>query len=637
MNRTLVILLVALLFAGAIPARPGNSVEVRHRSEMARRRHKRHLSRAQSSHPSGMNSLTSMRRLTLPSPLTNAYFGRSVANAGDVNGDGYDDVIVGAFQIGKAYIYFGGPAMDTIPDVILSGPHFFGHVVSSAGDVNGDGYDDVIVSDGGVSNAFIFFGGAAMDSIPDVVLNVPAYSVSAAGDVNGDGYDDVIVGLAGTQIGGAQIYFGGPSMDNTPDVVIQVPTLAFFGTSVSSAGDINGDGYPDVIVGSGDAPNGRAYIFFGGATMDGIADVILSGHNGDTGFGQSVSRAGDVNGDGYDDVIIGAGNPYTPGHAYIYFGGSPMDTLADVTMTDSVTSHDFGESVSYAGDVNGDGYDDVIVGADGGPYDAGHAFIYFGGTSIDTTADVILTGETGLAFGSWVNSAGDVDGDGLADLVVGAVDEYWSPHSGSAYVYISSTPLPIQLASFSGTVLPGDHVRLDWTTLSETDNYGFEVQRKRAQEADFTMVPGSFVPGHGTTNEPHSYSFIDSTVAPGEWRYRLKILDLDSSFRYTDPISVSLLTGVSEQDIPVEFSLQQNYPNPFNPTTVINYALPRNSRVTLTVFDLLGRQVEQLVDQQQVAGYHGVTFHADGLAGGMYFYRLQTDNFTAVKKLILMR
>ena len=219
-------------------------------------------------------------------------------------------------------------------------------------------------------------------------------SVSTAGDVNGDGYCDVVVGAYhnsanGTFAGRSYIYFGGTSMDSIADVTMTGDTAYdWFGVSVSTAGDVNGDGYSDVIIGAkqnnfGGHYAGRSYIYFGGTSMDNIADVIMTGETADDYFGCSVSTAGDVNGDGYSDVIVGAtqydaiGN--NPGRSYIYFGSTSMDNIADVIMTGESADDFFGYSVSTAGDVNGDGYTDVIIGArfnDSGGNDAGSAYIY---------------------------------------------------------------------------------------------------------------------------------------------------------------------------------------------------------------------------------------------------------------------
>ena len=150
---------------------------------------------------------------------------------------------------------------------------------------------------------------------------------------------------------------------------------------------------------AGGVDAGRAYIYFGGASMNNTADVTLTGAAANDYFGTSVSTAGDLNGDGYSDVIVGANfndaGGADAGRAYIYFGGASMNTTADVTLTGAAAGDYFGWSVSTAGDVNGDGYSDVIVGAylnDAGGADAGRAYIYFGGASMDNTADVILTG-----------------------------------------------------------------------------------------------------------------------------------------------------------------------------------------------------------------------------------------------------
>jgi hypothetical protein len=227
----------------------------------------------------------------------------TVANAGDLNGDGFADIIVGAAgkdtglaDVGKAYIFFGGHGMDGVPDIELVGTEQF------------EGFGS---------------------------------SVAGAGDLNGDGYDDVIVGApdndAGADTGGrACIFYGGPVMDNTADVMITgtIKNQAL-GISVSGAGDLNGDGYDDIIVGGHGTSPGWANIYFGGAAMDNAADVCLVGNGGT--FGDPVAGVEDVNGDGYDDVMIGEGSLNAGGshigRAYIYYGGTAMNTTPDVTFT----------------------------------------------------------------------------------------------------------------------------------------------------------------------------------------------------------------------------------------------------------------------------------------------------------------
>ncbi|MBI5471478.1 MAG: T9SS type A sorting domain-containing protein [Ignavibacteriae bacterium] len=202
--------------------------------------------------------------------------------------------------------------------------------------------------------------------------------------------------------------------------------------------------------------------------------------------------------------------------------------------------------------------------------------------------------------------------------------------------------LPVQLSSFSGSVTAQRHVLLKWRTLSEINNYGFFVQRRTESVEPWSEVPNSFVAGHGTTNMPHDYTFTDAGVSAGDWQYRLRQVDLDGAIHFSEPIQVNLVTGVVEATAPSEFSLHQNYPNPFNPSTVIRYALPVDARVTLEVYDMLGRQVAVLVDAQTTAGYHDVSFDATNLASGFYTYRLHSDagdknNLVLARKLMVLK
>jgi hypothetical protein len=388
-------------------------------------------------------------------------YGYSVSTAGDVNGDGYDDIIIGApnndaagIDAGRAYIYFGGINVNSLADVILSGEaaeNFFGISVSAAGDVNGDGYSDVIIGAYGNNSysgrAYVYLGGSVMNNVADLIMTGDAsdnfgLSVSGAGDVNGDGYSDVLVGAYGynSLTGRANIFFGGSSMDNIIDVTFNGEnTNNYFGLSVSTAGDLNGDGFSDIVIGAKryNSFTGKAYVYFGGSSMDNIADLTITGESSGILFGESVSTAEDVNGDGYCDMIIsassyGGGN----GRAYLYFGGSAMDNSPDVIMS-GTTLTNFGNSVSNAGDVNGDGYSDVIIGEKLAYLSAtGRAYIYLGGAAMNNTVDHTLTGEAASNyFGASVSGAGDVNGDGYSDVMAGAYGYNGSTGRSSLYMF----------------------------------------------------------------------------------------------------------------------------------------------------------------------------------------------------------
>jgi hypothetical protein len=350
-----------------------------------------------------------------------AYLGSSVDCAGDVNGDGYADVIIGAplfnngsFYGGRVFVYSGSETgLNDTPDWFFDGDidsDYFGFSVSTAGDVNGDGYDDVIIGAKGYSNgqneegrAYIFLGSASGLSQTPVWITESdqaqtgfGYSVSTAGDVNSDGYDDVIVGsfyyiYGAKNHGNGFVYLGSADGVATSPVVILDSGVSMdsFGTAVSNAGDVNGDGFADVIVGAPAGDNtqlkGRSYVYYGMA--NGISEIpawIAESTATSSGFGVAVASAGDVNNDGYSDVIVGAPNSGSR-RVYVFLGSDDgLSPVADWTVVSSVANSSFGSAVDSAGDVNGDSYSDVIIGA---PMDnsRGAAFVYHGAASDEPT------------------------------------------------------------------------------------------------------------------------------------------------------------------------------------------------------------------------------------------------------------
>ena len=419
-----------------------------------------------------------------------AYYGASVSVAGDVNGDGYDDVICGASgldsglgdQQGGAYVYYGSASgLSTVADWSFlpdKAQTLFGTSVGTAGDVNKDGFDDVIVgapryNTGEGPNqgrVYVFYGSdKGLHLTPDSDSHQRPESwrlwlfSGNSGDVNKDGFDDVIVGAPSYTVdqtweGRVFIYPGSKDgLSKTAWTLDGNNDYSRFGASVSKAGDINNDGYDDVIVGGFQygypATKGGAFVYYGSAT--GVVTSTATakawsslGTQTDARYGSSVAAAGDVNRDGYDDIAVAEslyddGATENVGRVFVFYGSElGPSSSADWVLTGENASEGLGP-VASAGDVNKDSYDDLIVGGSG--YNpsatlsaAGRARIYFGSSQglAKSASWTVSGGQESGRFGNAVRSAGDVDNNGYVDIIVG---EYYydgtSTDEGRAHVY----------------------------------------------------------------------------------------------------------------------------------------------------------------------------------------------------------
>lgn len=348
--------------------------------------------------------------------------GGQLAGIGDVNGDGYNDWAIGSQiaalyetseMVGKVFIYFGGTDLidQQKPDITFTGENDgdrFGCSVSGAGDFNKDGYDDIIIGacqsnaesvwgSYGPGRAYIFFGNQQMDAEPDIILNG----------------------------------------ENDQD---------FFGLSVSAAGDVDNDGFDDVLVGAplwtDEQYNylGRAYLFLGNNLNDNNADMVLTGKKEDGYLGMPLAFAGDINDDGYSDILIGvtgsiveekgqfSSNTNHTGSVFLLLGGSEPDSIPDVTFSGEGAADMFGAAMTGAGDLNGDGFDDIIIsgpGNDSVAENAGKAYFFYGGNETDSIADFELSGtEDQKYFAYNITNCGDFDGDENNDFLFTVLDYY---------------------------------------------------------------------------------------------------------------------------------------------------------------------------------------------------------------------
>ena len=190
--------------------------------------------------------------------------------------------------------------------------------------------------------------------------------------------------------------------------------------------------------------------------------------------------------------------------------------------------------------------------------------------------------------------------------------------------------MPVELASFTANVV-GSDVQLNWRTETEVNNYGFEVER-----ASFSTPPGQevwekigFVQGHGNSNSPKDYSFIDKEVKSGKCSYRLKQIDNDGKFEYFGIAAVDFSSK--------EFELNQNYPNPFNPATTISFNLPEDSNVKLIIFNMLGQEIKTLINEPREAGIHTVELNASEFSSGLYFFRIEAGKYIQTRKMLLVK
>jgi hypothetical protein len=226
-----------------------------------------------------------------------------------------------------------------------------------------------------------------------------------------------------------------------------------------------------------------------------------------------------------------------------------------------------------------------------------------------------------------VGSAGGASGPNPYTFTITGVTEFSNFILGD-----SDAPLPVELTSFTASSAP-NKVTLNWQTATEVNNYGFDVERavvETQHAASLRWDKISFVKGNGNSNSPKEYSFTDKPIGGQQFQYRLKQIDFDGQFEYSDPVEVKL-------EVPANFVLLQNFPNPFNPTTNIKFDLPKESIIKLKIYNILGEEVTTLVNSLMTPGHHEVKFDGSYLASGMYIYRIEAGSFIQVKKMLLMK
>ncbi len=473
---------------------------------------------------------------------------------GDINGDGFPDFVVIYRRYAK--LYYGSNSfslsnyqiiepIDTFNTFNIDNIRIFG-----VGDVNKDDYDDFVISaviplgnpPYAKGKVYFYFGGTEISDTPifqfeDFCLADALGASAGGGDINGDGYNDIIIGNPYNWcdgIGRNYFFYGKDTLSNVPDIILEGGRIGdFFGGNLCMNGDINGDGFDDLIISAPDQNgdpdyNGKIYFYFGDSTISPYADLVLDMHSPSTQLKTFILP--DFNGDGINDLFISSTSNK------LYFGSSTFDTTNYLIMPE--------EGSGCIGDINNDSYSDLLLT---NPYYqnsagimVGDAEIYLGSNNPDTTMDYFLEGETkwsGFGIGS---TLGDINGDGYDDFFILAVN----------------------------------------------------------------------------------YPDVDNPLGK-IYVYSIKKFLVD--------------VNDENEQYPKKFYLEQNYPNPFNPTTTISYSIPKRGLVQLKVYDILGKEVATLVNEEKPAGNYSVKFSGSDLPSGVYFYTLRVNNFVQSRKMILLR
>lgn len=472
---------------------------------------------------------------------THVLFAQYLTAPRDVTGDGCPDLLVSSGRRFN-YLYKGGRVFDSLPYLVFDSTNSW-H--TALGDINHDGWPDFGIPGRSALKykMGIYLGGPQLDTVRDYWFGSDSLRPTSNGcalDVDLDGHKE-FVGTV-TERWEAQVFRTSP-WDSLPWCIL--PTLTNYDGSFSyemAVGDYNGDGHDDLAIGlpmhDDTTLNGRVCIYFAQPDFDTLPDLLIQRPDtfvyGYQMFGTVVVSPGDMNGDGADELFVSSGSSVDP-LSFLYLGGPSFDAIPDVLITQPL-SH-----AAKGGDINRDGYADLIASFPL-PWDGlGSVYVWYGGPVVDSIPDIRLDNWQypgyHVEFGRDVVGLGDYNGDGVDDF---AFSMYDADTRGLIYIY-------------SGTGTPND-----------------------VQEGDDPLLP----------------------------------------------------TGIE---------LHQNYPNPFNAETQITFSLPRKSSVTLTVIDLLGRQVATLLDGARKAGTHTATWDATNASSGVYFYLLEADGVKLSRKMLLLK
>jgi hypothetical protein len=530
-----------------------------------------------------------------------------------------------------------------------------GSIQSAALDVNGDNYPDLIVLNYANVSVRMNNGNGTFQSQTMYPVQSHSFSMKIA-DFNNDSSPDIAVTCSDANV----VSYLQNNGDGTFQYFINSPTQS--GPHGIDAYDFNGDNYLDIALVNNESSTVQILI----NNQDG---TFTSDFSAPTGAGPAFITVGDLNEDSYPELVI------TRNFVNYIFNIGVLTVFknnGNGTFTKYIDNQ-FGSGANniYIYDFNGDSHNDIITNLlrnnhysmcffiNDGQGNFGDPLTTFAGYSGGfTMADFDLNGymdfavsehqynASGLAIvlnnGSFnfepvwsfyvgdqprLPASADFDMDGDIDIAVPIYDE-----GKVAVVMNTLDPVPVELTYFTA-VVSGNEVTLSWQTASETNNSGFEIQRRKKEvgSRNSEWVKIGFVKGNGTTTQKNDYSFIDNGIKTGVYSYKLVQIDFDGTRTESEEVNIEANSQ------PAEFALMQNYPNPFNPSTTIEYSIPTAGNVTLNIYNELGEEVYTLVNGYKQAGNYKVSFNAEHLATGIYFYKIYAGNWSSARKMVLLK